>query len=298
MTQRKLNKLRSEMTDQERKQYGGPNISKLFRVFNSNLNEIWDDYISINFYLRKIHEGVKSGDVVPVSILKLVLKPRLQPADRKVIYGIIQRIGKKTSGIHAFIDAVTLFEHFMSKLVLTVYMDFPNKLRGLNKDPVEEADTRRKKLLDVILESADRDEMIAKLIEEKIRGFFYGNPSDLFEKDKANIGFKTHFKENQRSLVGAFQEITARRNIIMHNDGRVDQKYLSEVPGSALKLGDASFIDEVYLKEALLAIKELAASSAQLVATNIYKSPAKGKVDKVQKAAGRRRVAENRAGGN
>ena len=268
----------------------------MFRAFNFNLNEIWEDYISITFYMRKIHDGVKSGEIAPVSIPKLVLKPRLQPANRKVIYGIIHRISSKTSGVHAFIDAVSLFEHFMSNLVLRVYIDFPAKLKGLNKDSGEEADTRRKKLLDVIIDSANRDEMIQKLIEEKIRGLFYGNPSDLFERDKANIGFNKHFREKQASLVSAFQEITARRNIIMHNDGRVDRKYLSEVPGSVLKLGDSVYIDDAYLREALLVIKELAASSAQLVTTNVYKRSVRGKIRKIQIAAGRKPVLEKIVG--
>jgi hypothetical protein len=293
-THRKPIKLRSELTQDEKQRFGAPNVVSLFRRFNSELNEIWEDYTSITFYMSTVHDGVKSGKIKAVSIPKLVHKPRVQPSSHNVVYGILNSIRTKTSGKHAFIDAVSLFEHYMSKLVLRVYMDFPHKLKGLNKDSGEEADARRKKLLDVILDSSNRDEMIEKLIEEKIRSLFYGNPSDLFDNDKANIGFKTHFKDNkdnQVSLVKKFQEITARRNIIMHNEGRVDRKYLSEAPGSVLKIGEVVGFDEAYLRQSLLVIKELAASAAQLVATNIYKMPLRGKVNKVQEAARKRPIA-------
>lgn len=222
---RTSNKLYQELTQAEKQRFGAPNVGILFKKFNSDLNEIWEDYISINFYLPKIHDYIKSGAMEPVVIPKLVHNSRLSPSSRNTVYGILRRIGGKTSGVHAFIDAVSLFEHFISNLVFNVYMDFPAKLKGLSKDAGDEIEGRKIKLLNVILESASRDEIILKLVDEKVRSIFYGNPIDLFAKDKANIGFGGYFRENQTLLLDAFQEIAARRNIIMHNEGRVDRKY-------------------------------------------------------------------------
>jgi hypothetical protein len=177
----------------------------------------------------------------------------------------------------------------MSMLVFKVYLDFPGKLRSLRQGETDGAD-RQQKLMEVIFESLDRNEMIHKLIEEKVRNIFYGNPIDLFSKDKALVEFGSFFKNNKATLLGELAEIIARRNVTMHNDGRIDRKYLREVPNSKLNLGQKATIDEKYLGRALLVLKDLAADAAQLVATNIYKEPLFGRAKRIQDAAKKRPI--------
>jgi hypothetical protein len=290
-THRTSSKLHSELTPSEIQRFGASNIGNLFSNLNSGLNEVWEDYVTLNFYMREIPKQIKAGSLARVAIPRLVHEPRMEPLNHNAVYGIASRIRDKTSGRHAFIDAISLFEHFMSMLVFRVYSDFPRKLKGLAQDGSIEADGRRQKLIDVILESADRHEMIQKLVEEKVRGIFYGNPLDLFAKNKADIGFGSYFKDNKSSLLNTFQEITARRNVIIHNESRIDRKYLAEVSESKLDLGRVVHIDEIYLRRALLVIKDLAASSAQLVATNVYKDPLRGRAKKIQTAIKKRPIA-------
>jgi hypothetical protein len=178
---RTSNKLQKELTEAEKQKFGAPHIAALFA--NTELNEIWEDYIALNFYLLEVHRQIKAKAVERVVISRLVNKPRMQQLGANAIYGIINRIRRKRSGLHAFIDAISLFEHFMSMLVFKVYLDFPAKLKGLSQQGEVETGVRQQKLIDVIFESSDRHEMIHKLVEEKVRGIFYGNPIDLFAKD-------------------------------------------------------------------------------------------------------------------
>jgi hypothetical protein len=285
---RDASKRHSDLTDAEKKKFGAPHIGSLISKFNSELNEIWEDYKALDFYLLETHKQIKVGSMACVIIPRLVSKPRMERLSAAAIYGIISRVRDKTAGRHAFIDAIGLFEHFISMLVFKVYLDYPSKLKGLSQQTEMEDASRQQRLLRVIFESVDRNEMIHKLIEEKVRGIFYGNPIDLFSKDKALIEFGDHFKKNKTSLLEELAEIIARRNIITHNQGRVDRKYLREVSTASVRLGQRAKIDEEYLRRALLVMKELAADAAQLVATNIYKEPLFGRAKRVQEAAKKR----------
>lgn len=281
-------KRHSELTDEEKRKFGAPHIGVLFASFNTQLNEIWEDFKSLDFYLFEVHKLTKAGSIERVTIQRLVSKPSMEKLSASAVYGIIDRIRGKAAGRHAFVDAIAAFEHFISMLVFKVYLDFPRKLRGVSRAVENETSARHQKLLDIIFDSVDRYEMIHKLIEEKVRSIFYGNPVDLFSKDKALIEFGTHFKEHKALLLTELAEVIARRNVIMHNEGRVDRKYLNEVANSTLKLGQKVSVDEIYLRRALLVMKDLAADAAQLVATNIYKEPLFGRAKRVQDAAKKR----------
>jgi hypothetical protein len=279
-------KRQSELTDAEKLKLGAGNIGSLFSELNSELNEIWEDFIAVDYYLREVHGQIKAKTLDRLVIPRLVSRSGMMPISVDATYGIISRIRERTSPRHAFIDAISAFEQFMSALVFQVYMDFPRKLKGLKAG--DEEQKRQQKLLEVILGSEDRHEMIHKLVEEKVRGIFYGNPTELFTKDKVAIGFGNHFEANRRPQLEVFREMTARRNVIVHNKGRIDRKYLSEVGAGPLNYGQKVSIDEQYLKRAILIMKDLAADAAQLTATHVYREPLFGRAKKVQIAARKR----------
>lgn len=93
--------------------------------------------------------------------------------------------------------------------------------------------------------------MISKIAEEKIRGIFYGKPTDFFTKDKARIGIDKNINTYFKSAIEHYQEILARRNAFTHNGGKVDRKYLREVKSSTFKIGDRPRVDKTYLKQSI-----------------------------------------------
>lgn len=194
-------KLHRDLTEEELKKYGPVSVDALFKSYNRGVNEIWEDYIVLKFYLQKSHDLLKDKKVDRAIIPKLIASPRQDPQSTKVLYGVIDRILRKSSGYHAFIDAVSEFEYLMSALVTRVYMDYSGKLRGLVKDAEEETSTRKKKLLDLIIDSKDKYAMLQKLTEEKVRGIFYKDPMELFVGDKARLEFGNYFKENHQDAL-------------------------------------------------------------------------------------------------
>ena len=127
------------------------------------------------------------------------------------------------------------------------------------------------KFMQVILDSSTKEEIIDKLIEERIRGIFYGNPIDFFEKDKAKLGFGTVFKDNYPNAMIHYAEVINRRNINIHNEGKVDRKYIRET-GSTFRLGTKPKIDEAYLSSAILLLSGIAATSTKLVLERVFAS--------------------------
>ncbi len=51
-----------------------------------------------------------------------------------------------------------------------------------------------------------KEEIIEKLAEEKVRSILYGNPLDIFEKDKAKLGFGTFFKDLYQDKLIQFEK--------------------------------------------------------------------------------------------
>src|SRR5260221_23785 len=130
VSHRSSSKLRKDLSESEKLRFGAGNVGTLFSKLNTALNEVWEDYVALNFYLSETHKQLKQSKTSQLSIPRLVNNPRSEPLGRNAIFGIISRIRDKASGRHAFIDGVSLFENFMSKLVYHVYMDFPGKLKG------------------------------------------------------------------------------------------------------------------------------------------------------------------------
>jgi hypothetical protein len=55
-----------------------------------------------------------------------------------------------------------------------------------------------------------------------------------------------------KQLFDLVSEIVATRNILTHNLGKVDEKYLSKFPTSGLHVGDTRVINHAYVSQSLL----------------------------------------------
>lgn len=149
-------------------------------------------------------------------------------------------------------ETVLLVEDYIFDLISGVYLDYPKKLLSEENN---ENDVGNKsgyqKLVKLILDSRDHAEVIDKLVKEKIREIFYGNPVDVFLKDKAKLEFGSYFKDNHNAEIVKFKMIVAIRNLIAHNNGRVDRKFIREAD-SAVIICQIAKIDRQFLKTLFL----------------------------------------------
>lgn len=258
-------------------------VAERFKQYNQAIKDVWATYNFISHYLKEIHSYVKNGDMNPYTLESLSGKElREHSKDSNNTYGMISHIERLVNPERALISSVALTEDFLKDIVTTVYTFYPGKL--LTEDSSESAD-REIKLLDVILKNETKDEMISRIIEEKVRGIFYGNPIDFFTKDKKiGLSFGEYFKEHHSKNLKIFTEILARRNIYAHNNGRIDRKYLREVKDSPGTFGHKPVINREYIRTSIIVMRGLSATAGVLVSKNIFKATKiSGNIEKVNK---------------
>ena len=252
-------------------------VSKLhvrYKRFQKDQRDIWESFCLIDYYAPKIKDAIKS-DIFPPLVMETIWGNKNRELSKDNTYGAISSLSRKGNYRRTLLEAVLVFEDYMTDLIQIVYLDYPTKLVSNTND--DGNNSSHNKLVRLIMESTDKQEMIDKLVEEKIRGIFYGNPLSVFEKDKAKLEFGTFFKEHHKCELNKFKTIVAMRNIVAHNNGKIDRKYIREADKNA-QLGAMLSIKKGFLKEAVYVLSLLAAHSTRLVVENIYKEIPQGKL--------------------
>lgn len=259
------------------KQHSISKIGKRWRNLRGSLLDNWEIANFLIFHLKELKPLIKSKSIkhftLPDIDNKLGKYYKGYKAD--TLIGVITRIESKTLFKSILIDQVSQTEDFLQDLMYVVYKDYPERLASVPNENAEDAN-KYQKLLQLILKSSDKDEIVERLIEEKIRGIFYGKPLDFFTHDKAKIGFEDFFKSNFTKSLEKYGEVLARRNIYTHNDGRVDSKYLREVKGSKYKLDEKAIIDMQYITDTTRLCVGVCTLALKLVIENIYKGTLTG----------------------
>lgn len=243
--------------------HGVSEINNKYVAYYAELFEVYEDFLFVEHYYPELHRLLKD-DQISLMQFEGVTSNYISPFRKNLIFGVIDRTIKKSNPSKSLYEAVALTENYLQSLTFRIYRDNPHKL-----STSEETQEQKEKLLKVIIESTDRAEIITKIAEEKIRGIFYGKPSDYFTKDKARIGVDKNIESYFRLAIEKYQEIIARRNIITHNNGKIDRKYLREVKNSTYSLGEKPKIDKVYLRESIQILIGLASiATKQAITTN------------------------------
>lgn len=256
-------------------QHSVTKIHRRFKGYNKDLRDIWESYCLVDYYMGTVHDLVKAGNIPPLPMQRL--NGRSISLDQKNTFGGISHLTRKANPRRTLIAAVSLFEHYLGFLTKTVFQDFPGKLT--NAGPT--AEKEQENLLKLIVTCSDRAEIIERIVEEKVRGIFYGKPSDFFLKDKAKLEFGDIFKSQLASEVEKYEEVTARRNAIIHNDGCIDRKYLREVKNSTLTLGQVVPLEPTYLRESIKLLQTLSAKATEAVVVYVYRGAPQGVLSRV-----------------
>lgn len=239
-------------------------IHEVFRAFRGDMNNSWEEFA----YLEDMIRNSEKREYELLSLHSDITKTkRIKDAG-----GMQNRFLSGGNTKKHFIDSIGLFENYISWLAQFVYREYPGKMRGCGMD--------EKKLFEVILLQESKQEIIDYIAEEKVRSVFYGKPSDIFLKDKLNIEIGNVFKENYQKEINLYEELTGRRNAIIHNLGYVDKKYLRENPSSKYKEGNKIIISADYLRGTIALLEGIAAKVTECVLLNIYKGDIQGKLSK------------------
>jgi len=161
-----------------------------------------------------------------VSLIKTRVATRfLNPNQTEILY--------KTS----FVMLISYFDYLMSDIIWCYYKTFPGALSG-------------KELfisLNDLNRCGDKDEAIEYILSKKVDSVLYGNLNN-----QLNF-FRSEFKIGlNKGIVkwDAINEAVERRNLIAHNNGIVNRRYINNVKRLAkgIKNGDFLDVDARYLK--------------------------------------------------
>ena len=247
-------------------------IHTRFKIFDKEIRDIWESYCLVEKLAEEGHRLLKAGTITPLTMNTMFGGKKVLP--KKDTFGAIHRLRTKSEPRSILLEVVAHFEDYLGWLTETVLTDDPSLL----KTEVPTSDREEVKLINLIVDSADKSEIIERIIEEKIRGIFYGNPVDFFIKPKTKLRFQKYFETKCEIQLAQYAEITARRNVVAHNSGRVDRKYLREVINPKFKLNQTVTLAPAYLQDSIVLLLCLAARATELVLIGHYSSTPKGKL--------------------
>lgn len=133
---------------------------------------------------------------------------------------------------------VTKFEEYIADLFRELYCLFPEKY--LNKETILFSDIQDKGLVQI------KEEILDRVIDETMRESY-----TTWFKTLESHGMK--FSSCEKELK-ELKEIYARRNIIVHNSGIVNDIYLKNIPDSPASKGEKLIPDSQYIQHAFYII--------------------------------------------
>lgn len=136
---------------------------------------------------------------------------------------------------------ITRFEEFISNFLGELYIMFPQKY--LDNQSVTFSELSSANINDVKQLIVNRQ--LDAIMRESFKEWF-----KIFSSHKLSF---EHYVDEMKTL----EEIYARRNVFVHNSGRVNESYLGLVKNSPYKVGDALAVDKEYLANAFDAINIL-----------------------------------------
>lgn len=266
-------------TNKQEEQHSISRIHVSYKGFQKIQRDIWESFCVVEFYVPHIKSLLMTKKLPPLESDR-IWSSAGKSLDSNNTLGALSSLSDKANYRRTLLEAVLVFEDYISDLISDVYTDYPMKLLSDNNNAdSEDSKAGYQKLLRLMLECSDKNEMIDRLIEEKVRGIFYGNPLDVFLKDKAKLEFGTYFKIHHKDDIDKLKKVIAVRNIIAHNNGKIDRKYIREADPQA-QLGRVLKIDKDFIKDSVYVLSLLAAHATRLVIENIYKGKIGGNLKK------------------
>lgn len=155
--------------------------------------------------------------------------------------------------LQAFISRfVDNFEVYLVDILREVLRQKPDILRSRQQTVT----------LEYLLEFERIDDLIQDIIESKVNSLSYKGFLELEQWYKEK-GIPLVVKQEDIHVV---VELIATRNVIVHNRGRVDEKYLRTVPTSAYKVGELREIDVDDLFSTLSILNSIVSETDQEIA--------------------------------
>ena len=227
--------------------YLGYSIDRYFRLLVNGKNVELPQYEKLNTYVKdhiEIFEVYQKENSVrfryknPEALKKEGIELDVRTASSEFQHYCEMPL---TLRENTLVMLITRFEEFISKMISFIYEKHPQKYLDSQKISFSE------------IVNCGVDEVRNKIISREVDNMMRQSNKEwfkLFESQGMNLN-------GCKSELDAFKEINARRNIIVHNMGRVNSIYLQQVPSSKVELNSYIETTESYIKEVFSVVKTL-----------------------------------------
>jgi hypothetical protein len=149
------------------------------------------------------------------------------------------------------ISIVSRMEAFLQECLTAAIIVHPAKLAILDKTGVP---------LDLFLEIGDREALLERLIEARCQELMFAKPAEYIAKFEKVIAI-----ELPAELVAEYLEVKATRDLLVHNQGRINDIYVAKSGANARGVsGDVLEIDSDYFEQVVTTAKSLSGAIQRL----------------------------------
>jgi len=247
-------------------------VAHLNKNYRHRISQMWENYCLVSHYAVALHQPVKTGQIA-VPTLPDIFGRGEQTLTISRVLSSLGSLTQRHHGYVTFVYVVSAFEQCIADTVSCVYLRQPQLMDVVN--PNQDTSTQDLKLLKIVVNATTWAEIIDQVAEERVRSIFYGNPMDVFLKDKCRMSLGSWFTDNCSDEMTVLREIIARRNVVVHNDGRVDRKYLRETKASTA-IETKLDVDFDYMRTVFQIVIQVAGCFSALVLRNLFKQKLKG----------------------
>lgn len=197
-------------------------VNPLYSAYSEAIEAINQEFFVTNISyqsLQEFREICKKKDAsVKISIpIPSTKGPTIRQERRK---STIVEMLKKTLRTDLFASSlstcISAFEAFLQEVLFVVLHNKPEKLLlGKSEKPSVP--------LELLIKANNKDEVLIKVIQDKVISLFYASPKEYFNKLKAYLEINI-----DETLFFSFIEMKATRDLIIHNKSRVNQLYVDK----------------------------------------------------------------------
>lgn len=231
-----------------------PLVHKIFRLQNRIVWELNDIHIFVRQALPLLSEakathGVSRNKKDRRYYVPSVNRTKFARRTDKELKAIYEAFTTRRLYEAFLITAIGEFEGFLGKVLREVFLEYPQKL-GVSVQGVAAC---RAVPMDLVLASPTIDEVLARAIDEHLRGVFFAAPKAYLEYFSRVVG--TNLDD---PAVLDYYEIKATRDILVHTDRVANAIYVEKAgTGARAQAGQLVTVDSDYFDRALATLKRL-----------------------------------------
>lgn len=207
--------------------------TKLLSVFLGRVAKSEAESITVLFdELDKVISGEVVHSVIPGD-------RRFVTVPKKLLIDVAAPLKKQGSDLLSlpelclrmtYVHLVTLFEAALSDIIRAALLYKPQILKSKKVISYED-----------ILSEPDMGSLVAKIVDKEISDLTYGSIDDLIEYLKNKLHIPIEFLPEEKEELNWCK---AQRNILVHNQGKVDEKFLRVRVNGKYSLGESIIITE------------------------------------------------------